>query len=233
MKVENLLRGAIRGVETNRVTLDAAESGRLAAPSGAARVLIFVEGRGEARTGGRAFPWDGIAVLVSGPGAECALRTDAPARAISVECRIASSESASAELPWFRSYADCPAYREAIKSPNTVSRTIVPEGVVPRFCMGSVEVRGPDAVAAHRHPKLEQLFYGLPGNDCIVRADGADIPLGGDLLIHIPTGSEHAVRVASGKLLHYLWLDFFRREEDMDVIRQTHIPIAPGDGGTR
>ena len=49
---------------------------------------------------------------------------------------------------------------------------ILPEEVVPRLCMGSVSSTGPDKVAAHKHPMLEQLFFGLKGNEVLVYADG-------------------------------------------------------------
>ena len=54
---------------------------------------------------------------------------------------------------------------------------------------------------------LEQLFFGLPDNNCFVRADDDEIPFGENVLLHIPLGSNHSVRVEPGHKLHYLWLD--------------------------
>jgi hypothetical protein len=126
--------------------------------------------------------------------------------------------------PFFVSYSDCPTYREAIKSPRTVSRTLIDEQRVPRFCMGSVETTGPDAVAAHRHPMLEQFFFGLPGNDIVVTADDASVPFREFELLHIPLGSNHGATVAEGKILHYLWIDCFMDRDGMRWIAEQHIP---------
>ena len=133
------------------------------------------------------------------------------------------AEAEPALLP----YSGCPTYREAIKSSRTVSRTIVPQGPVPRFCMGSVQVTGPDVVAAHRHPMLEQLFFGLPGNRCTLSADEDRIAFGELSLVHIPRGSSHGVTVEEGYGLHYLWMDFFEGD-DMSYISEHHFADAGG-----
>jgi hypothetical protein len=128
-------------------------------------------------------------------------------------------------LPYFRTYSECEVYREEIKSAKTVSRTLIPPNLLPRFSMGSVQTTGPDVVQAHQHAMLEQFFFGLPGNSCHVRADAHEIPFGESALLHIPRGSLHGVRVEENHALHYLWLDFFLRQEDMSYISETHIPI--------
>jgi len=56
-------------------------------------------------------------------------------------------------------FIDCQSYSESIKSPNTVSRTILSNKYIPRIAMGTVQTKGPDRVAAHEHPMLEQLFF--------------------------------------------------------------------------
>ena len=127
--------------------------------------------------------------------------------------------------PFFIRYSHCEAYSEAIKSAKTVSRTIVPANTIPRFCMGSVEAMGPDEVAAHSHTMLEQLFLGLPENACVVTANDAETVLGERALLHIPLGSRHGVRVGGGRRMHYVWMDFFRNEEDLAYIQEQHNPI--------
>ena len=119
-------------------------------------------------------------------------------------------EACACRLPHALPYSAAGTYKEAIKSPKTTSRTLVPAGVVPRFAAGSVQTCGPDDVAPHAHPMLEQLFLGLPSCDCTVTADAASAPLEALDLLHIPLGSMHGVRVDEGKGMHYLWLDFFR-----------------------
>ena len=132
-------------------------------------------------------------------------------------------EAGRAKYPFFISYSDCKTYRERIKSPKTVSRTLLPEHTFPRLCVGSVETTGPDHVAAHQHPMLEQLFFGLHGNRCTVRADGHFAELRENVLLHVPLGSDHSVDVAAPHKLHYVWIDLFRDKSGMDWITREHI----------
>ena len=106
-------------------------------------------------------------------------------------------------------FSDCQSYSEAIKSPNTVSRTILSNEFIPRIAMGTVQTKGPDRVAAHEHPMLEQLFLGLSDNNCNVHADDAKVEFPQHSLLHIPLGSRHSVSVENDKILYYVWMDFF------------------------
>ena len=101
--------------------------------------------------------------------------------------------------PYVRKFSECPTYGEAIKSAKTTSRTLLPKDVVPRMSIGTVETAGPDRVAPHAHPMLEQFFLGLDGNDIVVRADGGQTALGANELVHIPLGSSHGAEVAEGR----------------------------------
>ena len=127
--------------------------------------------------------------------------------------------------PYYIAYSECKKYNESIKSEKTISRMILPEDIVPRLCIGSVETSGPDEVAAHTHPMLEQLFFGLPGNDCIVTADDVETRFLGNDLLHIPLGSMHGASVKADKDLHYIWIDLFHSHVDMDYIKNTHLII--------
>jgi len=119
-------------------------------------------------------------------------------------------------------FADCPTYSQDIKSARTVNRMLLPKGKVPRFCMGSVQTTGPDQVAAHRHPMLDQLFLGLNDCRCTIHADADATLLTGSMLLHIPLGSNHSATVAEGDTLYYVWLDFFRTL-DLSWITDQHI----------
>lgn len=110
---------------------------------------------------------------------------------------------------YYARFSDCQSYTEAIKSPNTVSRTILSNEYIPRIAMGTVQTKGPDRVAAHKHPMLEQLFLGLSGNECIVYADDAHAEFPPFSLLHIPLGSSHSVAVEADKIMYYVWMDFF------------------------
>jgi hypothetical protein len=193
------------------------------------QVFLFIGGTGEAQSGGDVFAFGEIAALcVPGTGPMTIIATTAPVEYLEILVDLQAHEAVPllAKGPYFRRYAQCEPYAEAIKSPKTISRTIVPAHTLPRFCMGSVETVGPDTVGAHAHPMLEQLFFGLPANACVVTADGTEAVFGDGMLLHIPVGSWHGVRVEEGRRLHYVWMDFFRNEEDLTYIREQHQPIT-------
>lgn len=110
---------------------------------------------------------------------------------------------------YYAKFTDCQAYTEPIKSPNTISRTILPNKIIPRIAMGTVQTTGPDEVGAHEHPMLEQLFLGLTDNHCVVYADEAEVVFPQYSVLHIPLGSRHSVSVAEDEVMYYIWMDFF------------------------
>lgn len=126
---------------------------------------------------------------------------------------------------FFTRFVDCEPYTEKIKSPNTISRTVLPADIVPRVALGTVEAPGPDEVGAHKHPMLDQLFLGLTDNDIVVHADGASAQLKEYALLHIPIGSSHRVRVDENKKMYYMWMDFFLTKEGQEWLK-THKPVS-------
>lgn len=126
---------------------------------------------------------------------------------------------------YFTKFSDCTPYTEKIKSPNTVSRTVLPADIVPRVSHGTVETKGPDAVGAHEHPMLDQLFLGLTNNDIVVHADKKSTRMKAYSLLHIPIGSSHWATVDKGKTMYYLWMDFFLTKEGQEWLK-THKPIS-------
>lgn len=224
---KEMLRGEIAGLAC--FLHDLPDAGSYAPPVSdkTTRVFFFIQGHGWATCRERRHAVDEIAVFA--PGHEHAAVIRAAGRLLFLELRLALTSddlawAAGREIkpPYFETYSACRTYREAIKSEKTVSRTLLPENIIPRFCAGSVQTTGPDLVGAHRHGMLEQLFLGLPGNDCLVQADEASCAFTGNMLLHIPLGSEHLVRVEPGKPLHYIWIDRFRSAEDVSWIKQNH-----------
>ena len=126
---------------------------------------------------------------------------------------------------FFTRFIDTEPYTEKIKSPNTVSRTVLPADIVPRVSLGTVTAKGPDEVGAHEHPMLDQLFLGLKDNDITVHADGASTQLKAYSLLHIPIGSSHGVSVAKSKIMYYMWMDFFLTKEGQKWLK-THKPVS-------
>lgn len=110
---------------------------------------------------------------------------------------------------YYAKFTDCQSYTEKIKSPNTVSRTILSNKYIPRIAMGTVQTKGPDEVGAHEHPMLEQLFLGLAENNCTVYADDATAAFSQYAVLHVPLGSMHSVSVEKDEILYYVWMDFF------------------------
>ena len=125
---------------------------------------------------------------------------------------------------YFTRFEDCEPYTEKIKSPNTISRTVLPANIVPRVSLGTVEAKGPDKVGAHKHPMLEQLFLGLAENDIVVHADNVSTVFKEYALLHIPLGSTHWVNVAKNKTMNYMWMDFFLTKKGEEWLK-THQPI--------
>lgn len=125
---------------------------------------------------------------------------------------------------YFKKFTDCEAYTEPIKSPQTVSRTILPNKYIPRIAMGTVETKGPDKVDPHEHPMLEQLFLGLNENEVIVFADEAQVSFPPYSILHIPLGSSHSVEAKAGDKMYYVWMDFFKDKKGEEWLK-THNAI--------
>ncbi len=123
---------------------------------------------------------------------------------------------------YYAKFTDCQSYTEPIKSPNTISRTILPNKIIPRIAMGTVQTIGPDKVGAHEHPMLEQLFLGLAKNHCTVYADDAQTDFSQYAVLHIPLGSNHSVSVEKDEVLYYVWMDFFLDKKGEEWLK-THI----------
>ncbi len=123
---------------------------------------------------------------------------------------------------YLKALSDCPTYREDIKSEKTLNRMILPEGLVPRFAMGSVETVGPDEVGEHEHPMLDQIFFGLEDCKCSCFADGEETVLTENMMLHIPLASKHYVSVAEGDKLAYIWMDFFLTLEGEKYMGEQH-----------
>ena len=122
---------------------------------------------------------------------------------------------------YFKQFTECKSYTEPIKSPQTTSRTILPNKYIPRVAMGTVKTIGPDKVGAHVHAMLEQLFLGLTNNNTIVYADEAQVDFPAYSLLHIPRGSSHSVSVDANNEMYYVWMDFFV-DKDGEEWLKTH-----------
>ncbi len=234
-----LLPGEIEGVATDAVSIFGPAQHVEKAVNDAEVVWLFLAGEGTLRTKGKLYEIQGETIARSPPGWSCVVEAPPGKVLHALRVRKLLSEDDKLELrkypennaaPHVKHFSECPAYKEAIKSPKTTSRTLLPQNYVPRAAMGTVETTGPDAVGVHRHPMLEQLFLGLDGNDIFVLVDGSKVPLGAYTLLHIPLGSKHGAEVVAGKKLHYVWMDFFLEKEGQQYLDQVHEPIESQPG---
>ncbi len=226
-----LLKGEIEGVTTNHVIVHRGAVYEAYPSEQRSLVFLFFSGKGVIRHGVRTFPFHRLSVFVPDAQRSFAVEAHDPDIAfLEIILELSKPDqvylkTVANKYPYFANYADCHPYKEDIKSKKTVSRMLIPNNLVPRMSMGSVQTIGPDEVAPHSHPMLEQLFYGLPENSCYVTADGHEALFEEDTLLHIPLGSNHGVRVSHERHLHYIWMDFFRNQKDMSYISDAHVML--------
>lgn len=126
------------------------------------------------------------------------------------------------KLPYFISYADAHTYKEDCKSEKTVSRMLLEPRIVPNLAVGSVETYNKDRVEAHKHPDVEQMFFGFSENDMHLLINGELFYMGGNTLVHIPLASSHGVEIADGGCAHYVWIDYIINEKGLEYMDSAH-----------
>jgi hypothetical protein len=231
--VQGVLVGEVPGVATDLVTIGGPAQFRDSGDLNHEVVWLFIGGQAVLHTRGldHKLAEETIARAPLGwawsieVGAGQTLRAVRIRKELSAEDRVELAKfPENNATPWIRRFLECPPYTEAIKSPGTVSRTLLPANFVPRMAAGTVEASGPDRVGHHHHPMLEQYFIGLQGNDATVSAEAVNIRFPEFSILHIPLGSMHGTEVPAEKRLHYVWLDFFATKEGQEWLT-THNPI--------
>jgi mannose-6-phosphate isomerase-like protein (cupin superfamily) len=222
-----LLVGEISGCSTSIHIIRSTES--FLTYKNVASVLLIYEGRGSIDIGGNSLQITEVTVFV--PSFESTFQLSSndgeELRVLYLKWTLNDEDlvelaTYDSSLPFFMEYSKATTYKEAIKSPKTTSRTLVPKNVIPRFAMGSVHAHGPEEVKRHSHPMLEQLFFGLSSSSQLVLADDESCLLESNDLLHIPLGSYHGVVAEDLKLLHYIWIDMFRDKAGLEWLN-THI----------
>jgi quercetin dioxygenase-like cupin family protein len=233
--IQPVLAGAVPEVALDLVTLVGPGRHTEAAARDHAVVWLVLSGQGRMSTKKHAYEVAGETILRAPQGWAWQIETTPGEilrvlrirRSITPQDRAEFAKFArNNAAPHVRKFSECEPYTEAIKSPKTISRTLLPENFVPRMALGTVETTGPDSVGLHSHPMLEQFFLGLEGNDITVLADDDRANLTGFAILHIPLGSNHGAEVAEGKKLHYVWMDFFQTREGQEWLKM-HKPIEP------
>lgn len=227
---QNLLSNEIKGVETNFYIIKKEQKHTFKPLYRRARILIILSNSGVVYSKNYSYRLKEEAVLAPLDNSAVTIEsTINHVELIEVLTDLTADDlekmnSTNQEKFFFRHFSEGVTYREKIKSSKTVNRTFLPTNIIPRMVLGSVQTEGPDQVKAHRHPMLEQLFWGLPGNRCLVKADEQEKHFGEKTLLHIPHGSEHSIKVETGKHMHYLWMDFFQDLESVSYIDAAHLP---------
>jgi quercetin dioxygenase-like cupin family protein len=235
VRQEEILKVEIPEVETTHVALAGPRSYSVAADVDHALIALFLSGRGELRFQGETHTI--VPETIAMPISLDKMTIEVPAGEILhlLLVRKAYNDTDRQDMPgfanrqaggiYFKKFSECQAYKEAIKSPKTTSRTVLPNQYISRVAMGTVETTGPDEVGAHRHPMLDQMFLALAENDVVVTADETHARLTEFSLLHIPLGSLHGVKVEEGRKLYYMWMDFFLTKEGEEWLK-THKPVT-------
>ena len=232
---EELLPGEIAGTRVEHVAYAGPVSEPVALTGGYTHILLFIKGNGVLSADALSFSLEPETIAI--PSAFRSVRVEVGEndtlhllhfiKQLTAEDLedLASFPAENKYDIYFTRFSDCEAYTEKIKSPNTVSRTVLPADIIPRVSLGTVETKGPDAVGAHEHAMLDQLFLGLAGNDVTVHADDLSARFTEYSLLHIPIGSSHWVTVEENKKLYYMWMDFFLTREGQEWLK-THKPVS-------
>lgn len=226
-----ILENEIADVHLEHVVVAAANTRLESARAGEKTVYLFLKGSGEIIAEEESYDVveesiflpNNLEALTINSATDHALHFLKISRTLSAQDLIELKKlpADNTQSSYFAKFSECQPYTEEIKSPNTVSRTILSNEYIPRVAMGTVQTSGPDQVAAHQHPMLEQLFLGLSGNNCVVHADGSTVSFPEYSVLHIPLGSMHSVSVERDEMLYYVWMDFFLDKKGEEWL-QTH-----------
>ena len=214
-----ILENEIKDVHVEHIAITDEHTIIDTADEGYKTIYLFIKGRGNISAGNTDYEIvpETIFLPNSVESTTISSASKEPLHYLKISCKLSAQDQRDLlDLPavntqnaYYAKFSDCQSYSEAIKSPNTVSRTILSNEYIPRIAMGTVQTKGPDKVAAHEHPMLEQLFLGLSENNCIVYADDNKKDFPEFSVLHIPLGSRHSVAVEKDKVMYYVWMDFF------------------------
>ncbi|MDO7172670.1 hypothetical protein [Mariniflexile sp. AS56] len=216
---KSILDNEIKGIHVAHVAITSEHALLDYSKEGYKTIYLFVKGKGNVMAANNTYEIVPETILLPNSAKEITIKTakNDTLHYLKISSKLTTQDLLDLkEFPaehtqnvYYAKFTDCKSYTEPIKSPNTVSRTILPNKYIPRIAMGTVQTKGPDKVGFHEHPMLEQLFLGLSENDCVVYADDAKVGFPEYSVLHIPLGSSHSVSVEKDKIMYYVWMDFF------------------------
>jgi len=228
----SILENEIRDIHVEHLAISNQNEFVDSSEDGFRTIYLFVKGKGEISAEDTSYEIVAETIFLPNAVNRISIKaTDDALHYLKISCKLSAQDQKDLkELPadntenvYHAKFSDCQAYTEAIKSPNTVSRTILSNEYIPRIAMGTVKTKGPDKVAAHEHPMLEQLFLGLSDNKCIVYADNEQVVFPEYSVVHIPLGSRHSVSVENDETLYYVWMDFFLDKKGEEWLKTHNI----------
>ena len=194
-------------------------------------ILILIEGKAKFTTDGKEFTFDERTTFVPSP--ECDLKVEAESDLQILEIQwdtlpsdVDDLKEYKTEFPVVVPYKDSIQYIDPNKSEKTISRMMIPQRIIPRFSLGSVESYGYDLVRPHTHPMLDQFFFSFPENNMNLIINDEKIQMLGNLIYHIPLGANHGVEVTDDNHMHYMWIDFMFDENGLKRLDASHKPTG-------
>lgn len=229
---KQMLEGTIPGASVYHHAAIAGETITFPVDGTFVRILFLCSGDASFAVAEQVYRYDEKAFVVANHLQEVCLSAHSASDV--VEIRWAVFEKDMVEIlsgetcyPFSGRYMDAYQYRDPFKSEKTISRAIIPQRMIPRFAMGSVETYGEDLIGQHEHPLLDQFFFSFPDNDMDLLIDDLVYPMAGDTLLYIPLGSNHGVKVNEGQVANYIWIDFIQDPDAANAyLDEVHKPTG-------
>lgn len=227
-KSEAILPGCIPGATLYHHSI-VAGSELTFVPENCHHILILISGDAEFTTDGNSYIFHERVSFVPNPKLSATVKAISNVQIVEVhwDWKEGDDELAAeykTQFPHIQIYRNAKQYRDRNKSEKTISRSVIDQRIIPRFCFGSVETYGPDAIKSHDHPMLDQYFFSFPENEMDVLIDFEPYPMKGNELLYIPLGAMHGVDVKAGQHCHYMWIDFYPdNDEALKRLDSSHI----------
>lgn len=121
--------------------------------------------------------------------------------------------------PYIRKFRDCDEYTQEC-GPNCEFRALLPKGLIGDLGAGLVTMKGPTWNVMARHDGWQQVYLVLSGEGTMV-IDGRKYPVSGPTVIQIPFNTDHAMELAEGQEMQYVYVNQFLPAATADASRNT------------
>jgi mannose-6-phosphate isomerase-like protein (cupin superfamily) len=111
-------------------------------------------------------------------------------------------------------FSDLPYYEQE-SGPGIVYQFVVKPGALGLLSAGRVRAKGPTTKAADAHPEWDQIYLILRGTGKVLVGSRYYRVAAGSV-VRIPRGARHAVRLASGERIEYVYVNAFTDRKALD-----------------